>query len=196
MSIVIIVYLVLIILRAVKSIRHNPIPFCRSKVQAEWWFTVHCRPSYECIPLINCFPCLRVAEAIKFPEHLQNKSNILNNATASLLSQQESTGRAALITRLAVLDVVVSRSQLRGNDQYRWASESEQKYPVQNTQVKGRQLDLAFFSSSHGIFCDFPYSRTSFSADSHAFHIHLAAGNTFRLLLSKLWERFYFFWPD
>lgn len=155
MSIVIIVYLVLIILRAVKSIRHNPIPFCRSKVQAEWWFTVHCRPSYVRIPLINCFPCQRVAEAIKFPEHLQNKSNILNNATASLLSQQESTSCAALITRLAALDVVGVGANCVAMINTDEPARVGQKYSVQNTQVKGRQLDLAFFSSSHGIFCDF-----------------------------------------
>lgn len=45
MSIVIIAYLVLIILRAVKSIRHNPISFCRSEVHTVRWFTVRRRPS-------------------------------------------------------------------------------------------------------------------------------------------------------
>lgn len=44
MSIVIIVYLVLIILCAVKSISHNPILFQRSKVDTALGFTVHLFP--------------------------------------------------------------------------------------------------------------------------------------------------------
>lgn len=45
MSITIIAYLVLIILWAVKSIRHNPISLGRSEVHTVWGFTVHGRPS-------------------------------------------------------------------------------------------------------------------------------------------------------
>lgn len=105
MSIVIIAYLVLIILWAVKSIRHNPIPFCRSKVHPAWWCTAHCRPLSSAL-----LPFLRAVAVIEFSEHFNNKSRTPNNAVASPLSQRESTGRAILITRLIMLATVVSRS--------------------------------------------------------------------------------------
>lgn len=107
MSIVIIAYLVLIILWAVKSIRHNPIPFCRSEVHAVWWFTVHRRPFF-----INAF-LLFQQQMITFSELLWNKSNNLNNGITSPVSQRESTGHAILIMRLIMLDTVVSRSRHR-----------------------------------------------------------------------------------
>lgn len=52
----------------------------------------------------------RPAEMIKLSEHLQNKSNVLNNGSTSPPSQWESTGHAVLITRLIMLDTVVGRS--------------------------------------------------------------------------------------
>lgn len=88
---------------------------------------------------------------IQFSEHLKNKSNPLNNAIASPLFLWESTGHAMLITRLIMLDTVVSRSC----GEWRWSiqmSQCEQR-KCKNIQCRAygltdRQLDLARFSSS------------------------------------------------
>lgn len=47
--------------------------------------------------------------------------------------------------------------------------------PVQKTQVKGRQLDLASLTSSHGTFSDFPYSRSCLPIPTHFTHTHTHA---------------------
>lgn len=170
MSIVIIAYLVLIILWAVKSIRHNPIPFCRSKVQSVWWFTVQSKPSYK-FNSYTCLPFLRVAVFIKFSEHPENKSNLLNNGIASPVSQWETTGHVTLITRLIMLDTAVSR----GYTEWQWSIQMSQwersyaKYSVQSVQVKGGRRDLAQFSSSHGIIVNFHIQGQTFSV-IHTLH--------------------------
>lgn len=118
-------------------------------------------------------PFLNAAEIITFSEHIKNKSNVLTNGITSPFSQWGSTGHAILITRLIMLDTVVSRS----DTEWQWSiqmSQCEQcnaKYSVQSVQVKGGQLDLAWFSSSHGIIVNF-HIQGQTSSLIHALHIH------------------------
>lgn len=134
---------------------------------------------------------------IKFCEHLKNKSNVQNNGTTSPFSQWESAGHAILIIRLIMLDTAISRS----HTEWQWSiqmsqcKQSNAKYSVQSAQVKGGQLDLARFSSSHGIIVNF-HIQGQTSPLIHTLRMQHSEGNIFSLLLCKLCEWLHLSLPD
>lgn len=133
----------------------------------------------------------------RFSEHFKNESHLLTNGIASPASQWESAGHTMLITRIIMLDTVIRRSyaEWQWSIQMSRCEQSDAKYSVQSAQVRGGQHDLAWFSSSHGIFVNF-HIQGQASPLIHTLHTHHPNRTIFSLLLCKLCERLHLSLPD